>query len=201
MIGNRDHPLTGTKLAIAKISQNAGDGIILRALPFQNSIILRGESSDTNFLEAFRAALGFDLPIKPNHVIKYEKYTALWLGPNEWQILGMLIEAEYEQLANALEGYRHAIIPNGDSQQIIAISGPFVNDVLSKLCPLDLGQPSFGPGRCARSILAQCTILLHPQNNGTYHIHVGRSFADYVWRMLVVSAQEYGMTTEIDDKI
>ncbi len=188
-------------LALAAAGERPGQdaGVTLGTLPYQASIILRGESGDEAFLKAFRAGLGFDLPLAPNHVSSHDGFTALWLGPNEWQILGDVGQSERERLAGALAGHQSAIISNGDGQQIITLAGPRARDVLSKLCPLDLESPDLAPGHCARSILARCGMLLHPQPGGAYHIHVGRSFADYAWHLLAAAGLEFGVAVACDD--
>ena len=190
MTARRHQPLDHLALAAVRETPGLDAGVTLRALPYQASIILRGEGGDAAFLAAFRAGLGFDLPVTPNHVSSHGEFTALWLGPSEWLILG---DTGPAGLAKALAGQHHAIINNGDGQQVIAISGPRARDVLGKHCPLDLDGPEFAPGRCARSILARCGILLHPQPDVAFHIYVARSFADYTWRLLADAGLEYGV--------
>jgi sarcosine oxidase subunit gamma len=182
-------------LALAAAGETTGSeaGVTLQAAPYQPAVNLRGESGDAAFVKAFRAGMDFDLPLAANHVNSHAGATALWLGPSEWLIQSTTGLVEHGRLAAALAGHRHAIVDHGDGQQIIRISGPRARDVLSKLCPLDLDGPDFAPGRCARSILARCGILLHPQPGGAYHIHVGRSFADYAWRLLADAGLEFGV--------
>ncbi|HJM91151.1 MAG: sarcosine oxidase subunit gamma family protein [Alphaproteobacteria bacterium] len=176
-------------LALAAVQTRPEDAaVMLHAQPYQSSFILRGESDDVGFLEGFRAGLGFDLPLSPNQAADGGAVTAYWLGPNEWLLLGL---AASESLTQALAGTRHAMLENGDGQQIIALSGNRCRDVLAKLCPLDLESPDLVPGRCARSILAGCSVLLVPQTDGGYRIHVARSFADYAWHSLTDAAREY----------
>ena len=184
------HPLAHLALSAGPDAETAGAGVVLQALPFCPSMVLRGESSDANFTEAFHAALGFDLPLKPNHVTRWNALAALWMGPNEWLLLGA---ADGNDLSASLADHRHAIIPNGDGQQIIALSGGRAAEVLAKLCPLDLDDGNLVPGRCARSVLAGIGVLVVPQPDGVYQIHVARSFADYAWRILADASQEFGL--------
>jgi sarcosine oxidase subunit gamma len=190
----RHEPLAHLALAAGQ-GQPDDDGIALQALPYQPSFILRGESDDAAFLEAFRGGLGFNLPLAPNHAAGGAGVTAYWLGPSEWLLLGPAVS---ESLSQALAGTRHAMVENGDGQQVIALSGPRARDVLAKLCPLDLdgadlNGADLAPGRCARSILAGCDMLLVPQDDGAYYIHVARSFADYAWRSLADACREFGL--------
>ncbi|MFP6698507.1 MAG: sarcosine oxidase subunit gamma family protein [Alphaproteobacteria bacterium] len=165
-------------------------GVTMAALPYRPSLILRGESDDAAFLQGCRGALGFDLPVAPNHGAMSDGIAALWLGPSEWLVLG---RGCGKRLAETLAGCRHALVTNGDGQQVIALSGPRGGDVLAKLCPLDLAGGALGPGRCTRSVLAGIAMTLWIRPGGVYHIHVGRSFADYAWRILADAGLEYGM--------
>ncbi|MDP6832276.1 MAG: sarcosine oxidase subunit gamma family protein [Alphaproteobacteria bacterium] len=185
----RHEPLAHLALASAQ-AQPEEAGATLQALPYRPSVILRGESGDKAFPKAAAGGLGFDLPVAANHAAGDGGVTAYWLGPSEWQLLGL---ADTEDLTQALAETRHAIIENADGQQAIALSGHRARDVLAKLCPLDLEDPGLVPGRCARTVLAGCTVLLVPREDGAYHIHVARSFADYVWRMLAEAGSEFGV--------
>lgn len=198
----RHHPLAHLALAAGGAEPVEDAGVALTALPYRPSLILRGESGDEAFTAACRAALGFDLPLAPNHAGSHGAFTALWLGPSEWLIMG---EDAGGRLRDGLAGCRHAIVLQGDGRQIIALSGPRARDVLAKLCPLDLESPDLapgpapGPGCCARSLLARCDMLLHPQPDGAYHIHVSRSLADYAWRTLAEAGREYGVALAVGD--
>ncbi len=171
-------------------------GVTMQALSHRPTLILRGESDDKEFLGACRAALGFDLPSVANHVADNGKVTALWLGPSEWMLLGTEIS---DGLKVALTNCHHALVDIGDGQQVIALTGPRADEVMAKLCPLDLDDDGMAVGRCARSVLAGVAMTLWRQPEGGYHIHVGRSFADYAWRILADAALEFGVRETIED--
>ena len=187
----RHEPLAHLALKAPSVDPAAEVGVTMRALPYSPSLLLRGESDDSVFLQGCRDALGFELPVAPNHGLFLDDIAALWLGPNEWLVWG---EGCREQLAEQLKNCRHALIANGDGQQVIALSGPRGGDVLAKLCPLDLTSGDLSPGRCTRSILAGIAMTLWVHPSGAYHIHVGRSFADYAWRILADAGLEYGVS-------
>ena len=191
----RHEPLAHLALRAPNVTAASDDaspdaGVTMAALPYRPSLILRGEGNDAAFLQDCRRALGFDLPVTPNWAALSDDCAALWLGPSEWLILG---QGCRERLAETLAGCRHALITNGDGQQAIALSGPRGGDVLAKLCPLDLAGGALEPGRCTRSILAGIAMTLWIRPSGVYHIHVGRSFADYAWRILADAGMEYGV--------
>ena len=197
MSGPRHEPLAHLGLLAGADIKGDAAAVALRALPYCPSLILRGESDDVAFLAGCRAGLGFELPLAPNHVGGGDDLSALWLGPSEWLILDRNGRG---RLAENLDGRRHALVPNGDGLQTIALSGPRARDVLAKLCPLDLDSPALGPGRCARSVLAGITMTLWPGTDGGYRIIVGRSFADYAWRILADAGLEFDIAVGAADE-
>jgi sarcosine oxidase subunit gamma len=197
MSGPRHEPLAHLGLLAGADIAGEAAAVTLRALPYCPSLILRGESDDAAFLAGCRAGLGFELPLAANHVTREGGLSALWLGPSEWLILG---PQGGQRLTENLAGHRHALIPNGDGLQIIELSGPRAAAVLAKLCPLDLHGPEFGPGRCARSVLAGVTMTLWPGTDGGYRIIVGRSFADYAWRILADAGLEFDIAVGAADE-
>ncbi|MBT3534300.1 MAG: hypothetical protein HN478_10510 [Rhodospirillaceae bacterium] len=192
----RHDPLGHLALAAKRNDNTDSAGVTMRALPYRPSLILRGESDDTAFLEGCRKALGIDVPLAPGHVAGGDDFTALWLGPSEWLILG---RNGRDRLAENLAGCHHALIDNGDGQQVIALSGARAGAVLSKLCPLDLGGPEMDPGRCARSVLAGIGVTIWRGDTGAFQMHVGRSFADYAWRIIADAGLEYGIVAILED--
>ena len=190
----RHEPLAHLALAGRATDDAKNAAVVLRALPHHPSSILRGESDDPAFLEGFRGAMGFGLPITPLGVTTKNGYGAYWLGPNEWLIMG---DESSEHLAASLAGCRHALIRIGDGQQIIAISGARAVDVLTKHCPLDLHDLKRSQPWCSRTVLAGIQITLRNLYDGSYHVHVGRSLADYTWRILEDAALEFNVAVDV----
>ncbi len=190
----RHEPLAHLALAGRATGNAASAAVVLRALPYHPSLILRGESDDPAFLESFLGAMGFGLPIAPFGITNQNDYTAYWLGPNEWLIMGV---KSPEHLAAGMAGCRHALIRVGDGQQIIAISGARAVDVLTKHCPLDLHGLKCSQPWCSRTVMAGIQITLRNLYDGSYHVHVGRSLADYAWRILEDAALEFGVAVAV----
>ena len=188
----RHSPLAHLALANQTTESMTSAAVVLQALPYHPSLILRGEGDNQALLDSFRSAMGFNLPISSFGVIKQSEYSAFWLGPNEWLILG---DRAIEKLAGGLADCHHALISVGDGQQIIAISGARAIDVLAKHCPLDLRDPKLSPPWCTRTVLAGIQIILHSLDDSSYHVHVGRSLSDYTWRILKDAALEFSVTT------
>jgi sarcosine oxidase subunit gamma len=147
-----------------------------------------------------RGVLGLDLPARPG-AAQADGLTALWLGPNEWLVIGGVDrEADLaDRLNAALAGQFAAVTNVSDNWTVIVLTGPKVLDVLAKSCPLDLHPRAFPAGSVAQTMLTQADVVLHRLDDadGTFklRLYVRRSFAQYAWDWLADSALEYGVGT------
>lgn len=179
------------------VGRDQGDrgtaGIAMAERPFPGIVNLRGTHDLLS--AAVEPALGFALPAEANSTTgKGKAVTALWLGPDEWWVLGPDGTKLAEQLAKALDGQPAAVTEVGESRCCITVAGPHARELLAKGCPLDLHPSIFQSGRCAQSTLAKAGILIHQvSDEPAYDIYVLRSFAEYLWRWLEDAAQEYGV--------
>jgi sarcosine oxidase, subunit gamma len=115
--------------------------------------------------------LGGPLP-GPNTV----RGDVLWLGPDEWLIVGReLGEAE---LCEALAG-QGAAVELSANRVALLLTGPSAREVLAGCCTLDLDERSFPPGRCAQTLLAKAPVVVERQPGG-FRLLVRPSFAAYV---------------------
>ena len=184
----------------ARIVDRPGDdpgdaGVVLCERRFRAKINLRGKPAK-KFLEAAAAALGLELPKTPNTTASGGALTALWLGPDEWLVVGPPDrEGDIaEGLRAALAGRHCAVTDVTEGRAVIGLAGGHARDVLMKGCPLDLHPREFKPGDCAQSTLAKATVILHQTSDApAYDIYVERSFADYLWSWLEDAALEYGL--------
>jgi sarcosine oxidase subunit gamma len=154
---------------------------------------LRGDASDPAFRAAVRRAIGVDLPVAPNTVAQAGDRAVLWLGPDEWLVVGDGDPAELESaLARALTGLHAAAVDVSASRAVIALAGPYARCVLAKGCGLDLHPRSFASARCAQTLLARAQVILHQvANTPAYRLHVRASFAAYLAEWLLDAAREF----------
>jgi sarcosine oxidase subunit gamma len=88
-----------------------------------------------------------------------------------------------------------------DGRAAFRVAGPSARDVLAKGCPLDLHARAFPPGRCAQSLLAKASVLIHlalddPQAGPSFDLYVARSFSHYLFSWLEDAGMEYGVQVE-----
>jgi sarcosine oxidase subunit gamma len=114
-------------------------------------------------------------PVEPNTTVPAGGRTVLWLGPDEWLVLGGR-EEDYPDAAAAVDV--------SAARVVLELSGPRAADVLATGCSLDLDASSFAPGRCAQTLLARAEVLLWRCEPERWWVLVRPSFASYVRRWL-----------------
>ena len=172
-------------------------------MPPRERISLRAEP---DALGAIGAALGFELPQKPKTSAMSaaadgegrpvrsgvdDTRAALWLGPDEWLILGPDASNDDElsmmpKLA-AIDGA--SAVDVSHRNLALRVEGPAAEAVIAAGCPQDLRLRSFPIGACSRTVLTKAEIVLWRTGETTFEIECWRSFADYVWTFLEDAAR------------
>ena len=175
-----------------------GAALVLGERRFLARFTLRGHVD----ADAVRRATGVPLPAQANTVASGNNLAAMWLGPDEWLIVGPPNSqgAVGACLAEALAGARCAIVDVTDGFTALRIGGPMAPDLLAMGCPLDLHPRVFGPNRCARSHLARTQVIVHRiEEPAGFDVHVERSQADYLWTWLGTAGAPYGVAVAPQD--
>jgi len=138
--------------------------------------------------EVDAARLGF--PIEPNTVTGDMTRGALWLGPDEWLVVGAPGDpgVVVEGLEALLLDAHHAVVDVSANRGVIDLHGPGRLALLASACSLDL-DPAGGwvPGVCAQTLLARAQVILQELPDAT-RLFVRPSFADYVVDRLLAGA-------------
>ncbi len=130
------------------------------------------------------------LPRTPNTTLGDRQRRALWIGPDEWLILGgggsgPQIVAELEA---ALAGVHHSVVDVSANRVALELRGPGRFTLLSKGCSLDLHPRAWRDGMCAQTMLAKAQVILG-EVDGRTSILVRTSFADYLLDWLLEAAR------------
>ncbi len=181
----------------ARASESHPDaGVTLSESAFRCMINLRGNPSDAAFGGAVQQVLGVSLPTEPNTVNTGAGLTALWLGPDEWLIVGSPGREAglVKELREALKGQHVSVVDVTEARTVIVAGGRNARDMLQKGTPLDLHPRVFRTGQCAQTGLSKANVVLYrPGEEARYEIYVTISFADYLWNWLERAADEYGL--------
>lgn len=193
----RQHPLAHRGLAAARTAA-ADAGVHLWLHESRVQLCLRGDGGRV-FAGSVSGVLGMAPPKQANTVVEHVGRRILWLGPDEWLVVGSGVAADADlhgALEQALDG-QHALVSDvSHSRAVLVLEGRHATDVLRKGCSLDLDPVAFAAGDCAQAPLARAHALLHQVDDApTWHVYAHRSFVAYVHAWLVDAAGEYGLDT------
>jgi sarcosine oxidase subunit gamma len=137
---------------------------------------------------------GIPLPLTANLVAATGPLRVLWLGPDEWLVVG---EGEAPDLLPRLEravaDRRAALDDLSSSRTVIDLRGPGARDLLAAGCGLDLHPRAFTPGQCAQTLLARVPVILdHIDDAPHYRLLVRRSYARWLIDWLIDAAEGLG---------
>ena len=188
----RVSPLSGWSTQFAACGEASGH-FSIREIPLASQINLRGNAADPAFAAAVGAAVGCTLPAISNTWSGDANCAALWLGPDEWLVVGP--DGKNEELCTRLRtglaGLHHSVVDLSANRTTIEIAGADARTVLAKGCPLDLHSTAFGPGQCAQSLLAKSQVILQCTDaRPAFRLFVRLSFAPYVAEWLLDAAAE-----------
>jgi sarcosine oxidase subunit gamma len=167
----------------------------VRELPFLAQLDLRADPTDAVLMARLAEVIGAALPTEPNTAIVADDGIrhVLWLGPDEWLILGEPDTAPaIESAIRAAIGEGHgAVVDVSANRTTLSISGPRARDLLAFGCSLDLDERRFKPGRCAQTMLARANVIIVPVGPAaepSFRVLVRPSFAAYLAAWLTDAA-------------
>jgi sarcosine oxidase subunit gamma len=168
-------PLEHRAADLAGAAAATGGRISLAEVPFVAQVDVR-VSED----EAARRELL--LPLEPNTVLRAGERAALWLGPDEWLVLGPpgTGSALVAEMESALIGAQRSVVDVSANRAWLELAGSGARELLSTGCPIDLHPRAWRPQKCAQTLLGRSQVVLEQFDDTTTRIGVRPSFADYV---------------------
>jgi sarcosine oxidase subunit gamma len=167
-----------------------GGELSIRELPFVSQLNLRADPKDAGVVQRLAGTLGFALPFSPNTVASKGDRRALWLGPDEW----LVVEPDGGQTAlerglrDALGQAYGAVTDVSANRTLLEIRGSMARDLLEHGVSIDLDARSFGPGRCAQTLLAKAQVFVERRDESAFVLYARASFASYVANFLLDAA-------------
>jgi len=156
-------------------------GALIREQPFVAQFDLRADPGDTDVMRRIATALGFAVPLAPNTVASLDDHRALWLGPDEWLVVGP--ESQHQVLEQALRdglaGAFGSIVDVSAHRTLLEIRGEKAQDLLAHGIAIDLDPRSFPAGSCAQTLLAKAQVIIE-RRESTFVLYIRASFAGYV---------------------
>lgn len=191
-------PLAGAADRLATATRASRGAVRLAELPFLAQLDVRLDAKGAA-ADAVRIALGLPLPLEPNTVARKGELTALWLGPDEWLVVGPPGTGQdlEGRIRSAAVGDPVSVTDVSAQRTTLLVAGSRARDLLAHGCPLDLHPRAFGAGRCAQTTLARTRIVLvagggpGDGSGDGYGILVAASFARHLADWLLDAATEY----------
>ena len=173
------------------------DAVRLAEIPFLSKHILRVDPETG--AAVVKSALGLDLPQEPLTSSRSNDTACLWLGPDEWMIVGD--DNLAPDLAKALAKTQSQLADVSDYYTVIEVAGPRARDALMKLTTLDIHPRAFQVGQVAGSLFGHANAWLwltgETDDEGpAFRLIVRWSMADYLWCLLAECGREWGMPEE-----
>ena len=195
----RASPLASRSQRFAAASADA-DRFSVHEVPFLAQINLRGDAADAGFRAAVANTLGLEPPATANSWTGVGERHALWLGPDEFLIVGREDPVTLERhLREALRGRHSSMVDVSASRTTLELGGSEARLVLAKGAPLDLHALSFAPPAVAQSQVARAQVILQCLDaRPTFRLFVRSSFAAYLADWLLDAAAECARSRTLD---
>jgi sarcosine oxidase subunit gamma len=162
-------------------------GVEIRLIGRLAQVSLRADATDQALAARLAEGIGASLPTAPGTVASApdgERH-ALWLGPDEWLVVGP--DGSAPSIERAIrDASADALVTTVDASANrvgIDVVGPAARELLGFGCSIDLDPPAFGPDRCAQTLLARAAVIIWGTGGAeatTYRILVRPSFAGYL---------------------
>ncbi|EPD62265.1 MULTISPECIES: sarcosine oxidase subunit gamma [Streptomyces] len=187
-------PLAHDAHRLAAATRTSRGAIRLAEVPFLAQVNVRLDAKGAA-ADAVGLALGLQLPLEPDTVVRAGELTAVWLGPDEWLVVGPPgSRAAVETRIREAAGDETVSVTDVSAQRTtLLVAGPRARDLLAHGCSLDLHPRVFGPGRCAQTTLARTQVVLvaRDEPRAGFWVLVRSSFAGYLTDWLLDAATEY----------
>jgi sarcosine oxidase subunit gamma len=177
-------------LAERRLSVGAGRVEITPA-PVAVRYILRCALERT---DPVHGAFGCPIPTTPCTAGSQGTRAALWLGPDEWLLIGedgaqARIESGFAAIAGQVP---FSLVEVSHRNIAVLIAGDAAADILAAGCPLDLDPAAFPVGSCTRTLFGKCEVVLWRTGASRFRLEFWRSYAEYVWDFLEAACREVG---------
>lgn len=158
-----------------------------------DKINLRCQADNAVILRAVKKIIGVDLPTDYNTFKAAGYRSCIWLGPDEWLILGengssddIIAELDTPEAGHV------AVVEVSDAYGGVIVKGAHSRDMLAKQCALDLHPSAFTKGMSAQTLLSHAGVIITCVGDDQFMIIGRTSFMAYIHDLLTDSAIEYG---------
>ena len=121
---------------------------------------------------------------EPNTTTTWNGHDVLWLGPDEWLVVGEPGSEEeiVRALGDAFDGSHASVLDVSANRAVFDLDDAL--ELLSTACGLDLDPTRWIPGMCAQTLVGHAQVILHQRDERTTRVFVRPSFAGYLLERL-----------------
>ena len=161
-------------------------GLTIKEISPIMKLNLRGKSRD--FLTTIGKNVNMILPIEANTSSSSDKYTSIWLSPDEWMLFSNdkvskdnnkyeIEELLFNKISKTSLG---AITDVSDQFVLINLNGDKVFDLLSTGCPFNFNDFKVKKGAVTQTLLAQIDVIILNKEINNIDLFVRRSFSEHL---------------------
>ena len=169
-------------------------GLSIKEISPVMKLNLRGKSRE--FLSTIGKNINMILPIEANTSSSSDKYTSMWLSPDEWMMTSNnIIDKENnnyeieELLFNKVSKTNLGSITDVTDQfAMINLNGEKIFDLLGTGSPFDFTDFKLKIGSVAQTLLAQIDVIIHHKEKNSINLLVRRSFSEHLMSWINDSA-------------
>jgi sarcosine oxidase, subunit gamma len=131
--------------------------------------------------------LGF--PLEPNTVGGDMGRWVLWLGPDEWLVVGLpgTASTTIAELDAALADEHRSVIDVSANRVVLEMTRDWRHELLASACSIDLDPRSWRSDMCAQTLFGRAQVILQ-ELPGATRLYVRPSYAGYVADLLLDAA-------------
>jgi sarcosine oxidase subunit gamma len=147
---------------------------------------LRGKSRD--FLTTIGKNINMILPVEANTSSTSDKYTSMWLSPDEWMVVSNIAvdkennSYEIEKLLfNKISKTKlGAVTDVSDQFVMLDLKGEKIFDLLSTGCPFNFNEFKNKKGAVTQTLLINIDVVIHLKEINAVSLFVRRSFSEHL---------------------
>ena len=147
---------------------------------------LRGKNRD--FLSTIGKNINMILPLEANTSSSSDKYTSMWLSPDEWMVTSNnpinkennnyeIEELLFNKISKNNLG---AITDVSDQFVLINLNGEKIFELLSAGCPFNFSDFRSRKGVVVQTLLSNIDIIIHHKELNNVDLFVRRSFSEHL---------------------
>jgi sarcosine oxidase subunit gamma len=167
-------PLAERSDDLASIADRTGGEVTAEHIPFLAQV-------STRLDPALADRVPFPVPLEPNTAWEDGPRSVLWLGPDEWLVVGPAHTGPelVDEIEVATGGIHRSVVDLSANRVAIELGGPRRAELLSEGCSIDLHPFAWTAGMCAQTLFAKTQVILHERSDST-RVLVRPSFAPYL---------------------